>query len=108
MNEENKESITWTVGKKLLIKKLQFQEDVNCDAVHDRIVKAVKRTFCAVKFCLSLSTQPVVFTQTKDKLSQFASSMCLYQFSCSCGASYIRHTIKQRINKWMNTFNLGL
>ncbi|CAH8866539.1 unnamed protein product [Trichobilharzia szidati] len=37
----------------------------------------------------------MIGTQTKDKLDSFATSMCIYQFNCTCGDSYIGRTTRQ-------------
>nr|CAH8842390.1 unnamed protein product [Trichobilharzia regenti] len=37
----------------------------------------------------------MIGTQTKDKLDGFATSMCIYQFNCTCGDSYVGRTTRQ-------------
>ena len=45
--------------------------------------------------CLSSSSRRMNGTQTEDKLDSFPTSMCIYQFNCICGDSYIGRTTRQ-------------
>ncbi|RTG87460.1 uncharacterized protein DC041_0008181, partial [Schistosoma bovis] len=87
--------VTLTANKKPLFLKLQFNGDLASDVLRDRLTKSVKRTFNAANLCLSYSTRSMVIPQLKDKLPGYATSMCIYEFSCSCGESYIGRTTRQ-------------
>ncbi|CAH8850906.1 unnamed protein product [Trichobilharzia szidati] len=96
----NKEKPT-TVKKKELFMKLQFNGDVASEVLHQRLSRAIKRTYTAATLCLSFSSRPILIAQVKDKLPSCATSMCIYKFSCSCGESYIGRTTRQ-LNKRIN------
>ncbi|CAI2729232.1 unnamed protein product [Schistosoma spindalis] len=93
-----KKSEISTVRKKPLYMKLQFNGNV---ALKYRLTKVINRTFYAANLAFTFSCRPEMSTQTKDKLPELASSMCIYKFSCSCGDSYIARTTRQ-INQRMS------
>nr|CAH8861090.1 unnamed protein product [Trichobilharzia regenti] len=81
-----------TVDKKPLYLKLSYKGEIAADILKCRLNRAIDRTFPAAKLVLNFSTKPVLTQQVKDKLPKMASSMCIYEFNCSCGASYIGRT----------------
>ncbi|CAH8678749.1 unnamed protein product [Schistosoma rodhaini] len=95
MYDTRKKSEILTVRKKPLYIKLPFNGDVASETLKDRLTKVISRTFYAAYLALTFSSRPVMSTQTKDKLPELASSMCIYKFSCSCGDSYIGRTTRQ-------------
>ncbi|CAH8627461.1 unnamed protein product [Schistosoma mattheei] len=92
---QNKKIVTLTANKKPLFLKLQFNCDLASDVLRDSLTGVVKRTFNAANLCLSYSTRSMVIPQLKDKLPGYATSMCIYKFSSSCGESYIGRTTRQ-------------
>nr|CAH8870068.1 unnamed protein product [Trichobilharzia regenti] len=84
-----------TVPKKPMFIKLQFLGDNISELITQRLKNAVKRTYYAAEVRCLFTTTPILCSRNKDKLPKFASSMCIYQFDCSCGASYIGRTIRQ-------------
>nr|CAH8822257.1 unnamed protein product [Trichobilharzia regenti] len=85
----NEEKLT-TVKKKQLFMKLQFNGDVASEVLHERLSRAIKRTYtAATTLCFSFSTQPIMIDQVKDKLPSCDTSMCIYKFSCFCGESWL-------------------
>ncbi|KAH9596960.1 hypothetical protein MS3_00000975 [Schistosoma haematobium] len=91
----NKKITTSKASKKPLFVKLRFNGYVVGDVLHDKLTRVVKRTLNAANLCLSYSTRSMVFPQLKNKLPGYATFMCIYEFSCSCGESYIRRTTRQ-------------
>ncbi|CAH8598674.1 unnamed protein product [Schistosoma haematobium] len=81
-----------TVSKKTLYLKLDFKGDIAGDILTRRLKRSVERTFHAAKLHITFSTKPVLTQLIKDKLPKMGSSVCVYQFNYSCGASYIGRT----------------
>ena len=84
-----------TVKKKLIYLQLGFKGDVPNEIVSTRIQRAIDRTFPAAKLCLISTPQRIFQLCVKDKLPMLATSMCIYQFTCSCGAGYIGRTSRK-------------
>ncbi|CAH8654985.1 unnamed protein product [Schistosoma haematobium] len=102
-----KKSEISTVRKKPLYMKVQFNGDVDSDTLKYRLTKVITRTFYAANLVLTFSCPPAMSTQTKDKLPELASSMCIYKFSCSCADSYIGRTtrqLSQRMSEHLSTW----
>nr|CAH8824061.1 unnamed protein product [Trichobilharzia regenti]CAH8845810.1 unnamed protein product [Trichobilharzia regenti] len=81
-----------TAPKKLLYLNLQFNGDSSAEILRNRLCRSLKKTFFAAELRLTFSTKPMIRTNVKDKLPLGASSMCIYQFTCSCGARYVGRT----------------
>ncbi|CAI2735413.1 unnamed protein product [Schistosoma spindalis] len=84
-----------TVPKKVLFIKLQYINETTEEIVTQKLRRAVQKTFNAAKLNTIFYNYPKIRTTSKDRLPEFAKSMCIYQFNCSCGASYIGRTIRQ-------------
>ncbi|CAH8868003.1 unnamed protein product [Trichobilharzia szidati] len=95
MNLKPKQSKLPTVPKKALFLQMQFLGDNTSEIITHRLRNAVKRAFLAAQLRCIFKTTPLLRSGIKDKLPNFASSMCIYQFNCSCGASYIGRTIRR-------------
>ena len=54
-----------------------------------RISTSLKRAFFAATLRVVFSSHPPVCRNPKDKISHLTTSMCVYQFTCCCGARYI-------------------
>ncbi|CAH8523514.1 unnamed protein product [Schistosoma mattheei] len=78
-----------TVNKKPLYIRLQFRGDAPSEMLRLKLSRSIQRTFNAAKLQLVFSTRPIITPRLKDKLPRLATSFCIYQFNCSCGASYI-------------------
>ncbi|CAH8682281.1 unnamed protein product [Schistosoma rodhaini] len=78
-----------TVNKKPLYIRPQFRGDAPSEMVRLKLRRSIERTFNAGKLQLMFSTRPMITPTLKDKLPRLATSFCIYQFNCSCGASYI-------------------
>ena len=44
------------------------------------------------KLSLTFSSRSILNQNLKDKLPSLATPMCIYEFNCSCGASYLGRT----------------
>ena len=75
--------------KKLLHMNLAFKGDVTSGLLICRLSKVVNGTFPAAKLKLTFSTNSLLELQLKDRLPSSTTSMWIYQFNCSCGASYV-------------------
>nr|CAH8866810.1 unnamed protein product [Trichobilharzia regenti] len=74
---------------------MQFLGDSTSEILTQRLRNEVKRAFPAAGLRCIFKTTPLLRSRIKDKLPSFASSMCIHQFNCSCGASYIGRTIRR-------------
>ena len=83
------------VEKKLLHMNLAFKGDVTSELLVRRLSKVVDSTFPAAKLKLTFSTFPLLKPQLKDRLPSSTTSMCIYQFNCSCGAGYVGRTTRR-------------
>ena len=83
------------VEKKLLHMNLAFKGDVTSELLVRRLSKVVDSTFPAAKLKLTFSTFPLLTPQLKDRLPSSTTSMCIYQFNCSCGAGYVGRTTRR-------------
>ncbi|CAH8613781.1 unnamed protein product [Schistosoma rodhaini] len=95
MTETKRRTKLPTVPKKVLFLKLQFLNDATEEILTQRLRRAVQKTFNAARLSTVFYNRPTIRTVNKDRLPEFATSMCIYQFNCSCGASYIGRTIRQ-------------
>ncbi|CAH8869519.1 unnamed protein product [Trichobilharzia szidati] len=78
-----------TVPKKILYMSLEFKGDLASDIMKRRISQSLKRTFPAASLRIAFTSRPLLFNNLKDKIPLLTNSMCVYQFTCSCGARYI-------------------
>nr|CAH8853266.1 unnamed protein product [Trichobilharzia regenti] len=102
MNVNPKQFKVPTLPKNALFLQMQFLGDKTSEILTQCLRNAVKRAFPAAESRCVFKTTPPLRSGVKDKLSNFASSMCIYQFNCSCGPSYIGRTIRSvchRISK---------
>nr|CAH8852639.1 unnamed protein product [Trichobilharzia regenti] len=93
---------TPSAPKRLLYMNLQFNGDQSTEILRNRLSRSLKKTFPAAELRLTFSTRPMIRMNVKDKLPLLASSMCIYQFTCSCGARYIGRTqrsLSKRVNE---------
>ncbi|BHF76073.1 hypothetical protein SprV_0501917100 [Sparganum proliferum] len=89
---------TPTAEKKTLFLKVPFQGDAASELLRRRLDQAVSRTFPAARVQIAFSTNPILRGEGKDKLPPQTTSMCIYSFTCSCGAGYIGRT-SRRLSK---------
>ena len=83
-----------TVPRKPLYLRLGFKGDKVSEAILNKLKKAVTQTYFAADVRLSFSSRPLFRQNLKDKVPQVATSMCIYQFACSCGDGYIGRTTR--------------
>ena len=77
---------------------LAFKGDVTSVLLVRRLSKVVDSTSPAAKLKLTFSTNAPLKHQLKDWLPSSTTSMCIYQFNCSCGAGYVGPT-----TRWLST-----
>ena len=92
--DKDKPSFT-TAPKKPLYLQLPFRGDIIAELLKYRLRKAINGTFPAARLNLTFTTQGILRSNSKDKLSSLTTSMCIYKFNCSCGASYLGRTTRQ-------------
>ena len=74
---------------------LNYKCDVFSEIFRNPLDRSIKRTFPAASLCPSFTPSMLFKLCTKDKLSRLTTSMCIYQFNCSCGAKYIGRSLRQ-------------
>ncbi|BHF59378.1 hypothetical protein SprV_0100233500 [Sparganum proliferum] len=89
---------TATAEKKTLFLIVPFDGDAASELLRRRLDQAVSRTFPAAWVQISFSTNPILRRECKDKLPPQTTSMCIYSFTCSCGANYIGR-MSRRLSK---------
>nr|CAH8866888.1 unnamed protein product [Trichobilharzia regenti] len=75
--------------KKILYMSLEFEGDLASDIMKRRISESLKRTFPVASLRIAFTNRLLLFNNLKDKIPMLTNSMCVYQFTCSCGARYI-------------------
>ena len=81
-----------TAPKKQLYLSLPFLSDTFSEIVTRRLQNAISSAFNAAELRLMFTTKPMLIQRLKDKMSPSTTSMCIYQFQCSCSAGYIGRT----------------
>ncbi|CAH8436738.1 unnamed protein product [Schistosoma rodhaini] len=98
LTSRRQQQITLTVQKKTLFMNMEFKGDTAAEILNKRISKTLNKTFYTAKLRIVFSSRPTIRVCVKDKLSLWATSMCIYKFTCSCGARYIGRT-KRSLSK---------
>ena len=83
------------VPKKTLFLNLAFKGDLDSEVLINQLQKAVEKTFNAAYLVLNFQTRPALKPTVKEQLLSPTSSMCIYTFDCSCGASYVGRSTRQ-------------
>ncbi|MES9973352.1 MAG: reverse transcriptase domain-containing protein [Candidatus Thiodiazotropha sp.] len=84
-----------TVSRKPIYMKLPFRGDSATHILSDRLNNAIRRVYPMASLRISYYSKSVFIPSLKDKLPASTISMCIYQFTCSCGARYIGRTTRQ-------------
>lgn len=79
-------------SKKNLYLKLHFEGDIAGNILTRRLKKSVEKTFYIARSHIIFLTKPPLRQQIKLRLPMMDSSMCVFQFSCFGGPSYISRT----------------
>ncbi|BHF62726.1 hypothetical protein SprV_0200571200 [Sparganum proliferum] len=97
-----------TAEKKDLFIRLPFQGDAAADLVRRRLKAEITSAFPAANLRVCFTNSPVVRLGGNDRLPLQATSMCIYSFTCSCGAGYIGRTtrrlekrVREHIPAWL-------
>ena len=99
---------TYEAERKQIYLRLPYKGELLSVTIRRNLDKAFKRTFFAAQINCFFNSQPLFQQKLKDRLPRQANSMCIYQFTCSCGASYIGRTtrslstrIAEHIPSWL-------
>nr|VZH93500.1 unnamed protein product [Spirometra erinaceieuropaei] len=97
-----------TAEKKDLFIRLPFQGDAASELVKRRLKTAITSAFPAANLRVCFTNSPLLRLGGKDQLPLQATSMCIYSFTCSCGAGYIGRTtrrlekrVREHIPAWL-------
>ncbi|BHF57554.1 hypothetical protein SprV_0100049600 [Sparganum proliferum] len=88
-----------TAEKKELFIRLPFAGDAESELVRRRLTTAITRAFPAAKLRVCFTNSPLLRLGGKDRLPLEATSMCIYSFTCSCGAGYIGRTTRRLVKR---------
>ena len=84
-----------TGSRKVSYLQLPYKGDTIHDLVSSRLKRTIQQTYPAAALKIINRTQRVVPFYGKDKLAVQSRSMCVYNFTCTCGARYIGRTARQ-------------
>ena len=84
--------------------KLYFKEDINHEILSKKLNKIIRQTFTAASLQLQFRTHPIIPQNSKDKLPNSTTSMCIYKFNCSCASSCIGRQLSKRIKEHSPTW----
>ncbi len=108
IDERTKKPATLTAEKKDVFIRLPFLGDATSEMVKRRLKTAVTNAFPAANLRVFFTNSPLLRLGGKDRLPLKATSMCIYSFTCSCGAGYIGRTtrrlekrIREHIPAWL-------
>ncbi len=97
-----------TAERKRIFLRVPFQGDGPSELLRRRLSQAVETTFPAANAHVLFSTTPILYGGIKDKLPAQTTSMCIYSFTCTCGAGYIGRTsrrlskrVREHIPAWL-------
>lgn len=93
---------------KPLYLRLPFKGDLASEVLTQRLRKSLERTFFAARLRVIFTSRPLHRHQLKDKLPRETTSMCVYKFVCSCGASYIGRTMRNLSQRMSEHLPSGL
>nr|VZI17964.1 unnamed protein product [Spirometra erinaceieuropaei] len=88
-----------TAEKKDVFIRLPFAGDAASKIVRRRLTTAVTRAFPAANLRVCFTNSPLLRLGGKDRLPLEATSMCIYSFTCSCGAGYIGRTTRRLVKR---------
>ncbi|CAH8855958.1 unnamed protein product, partial [Trichobilharzia szidati] len=91
-----------TVPKKLLFMSVEFKGDTAAEILKNRLCRSLRKAFFMAELRINFYSRQMINGCVKDKLPLWATSMCVYKFTCSCGASYIgrtKRTLSKRISE---------
>nr|VZI41466.1 unnamed protein product [Spirometra erinaceieuropaei] len=93
-----------TAEKKDLFLRLPFLGDAASELVRRRLRTALASAFPAANLRVFFANSPLLRLGGKDRLPLQATTMCIYSFTCSCGAGFIGRTtrrLEKRIREHM-------
>ena len=99
------------VPKKTVYLKLPFKGDEVSRLITKRLKSSVERTYNTVDLRFLTTTTKLPIHSVKSRIPVPATSHCIYQFNCNCGASYIGRTdrylsdrIREHIPRWVERY----
>ena len=95
MQQQAKMTPVVTVKKKPIFMNFPFKGDATADYVTRRLYRTIGDAFNAASLRITFTTNPVIRIRIKDNLPPTTASMCIYSFTCSCGARYIGRTSRR-------------
>nr|CAH8863846.1 unnamed protein product [Trichobilharzia regenti] len=84
-----------SIPKKILLLNLEFKGDIEAEILRKRVSKSLRKPYFAASLRLTFSCKKLFSQNAKDKLLHWATSTCMYQLTCSCGAEYVGHTMRR-------------
>ena len=84
-----------SVPKKPVFISLSFKGDNNLNTIKRRLRNTIERTYFAAELIFCSSTKTLPIPTAKDALPLYATSNCVYEFTCTCGCKYIGRTQRQ-------------
>ena len=94
---------------------LYYKGDNVTTVTKRRLNLAIRRTYPAASLIYIEKTTPLPVPSHKDSISTLATSLCVYQFCCSCGCKYIGRTVRnlstrigEQIPSWLRSEGTGI
>ena len=84
-----------TANRKKVYISLPFKGDELANKTKQSLSTKINKVFGAAELHINFHSVPAIHLHLKDKLPISATSFCVYNFSCSCGASYIGRTARR-------------
>ena len=84
-----------SVPKKVLYLHLPFRGNTILEIIKSRLERTIRHSYPAGVIRIVSRTQRLIPSCGKDKLTRQSKSMCIYNFTCICGARYIGRTTRQ-------------
>ena len=104
-----------TVPRMKVYLSLPYKGDNVTTVIKRRLNLAIRRTYPAASLTYIEKTTPLPVPPRKDRVSTLATSLCVYQFCCSCGCKYIGRTVRnlstrigEHIPSWLRSEGTGI
>lgn len=81
-----------SVSKKPVYMELPYKGDNIMLLLTRRLTQVIQRTFNAATLRFISRTRSLAFPPIKTRIPELSTSHCIYQFTCSCGDTYIGRT----------------
>ncbi|CAH8544682.1 unnamed protein product [Dicrocoelium dendriticum] len=108
MEHKKKKPVVLTVERKPIFLQLPYKGEVATELLSRRLSFALRRTYPAARMQIQFTSFPMVRLNSRDKRPVHTNSMCIYSFSCSCGAEYIGRTTRRLSERMKEHHPVGL